>query len=287
MRTYVKALHEYEDDTNGLELLCNFVNMGKSNLVTQYCQGSIYLPSFILLKKLRERFLELVSVDKELDILFVRAIKCSKLFYSRTIALTKNTADKVPFEDLFKQTAQPIGQQLINLLFNIKYRIRLVRLRRQTNKRAKIINSLSKLGAVTVPLVRLINDGIYKLSLMQSAHHSLTKKLYYFIIGIILIGFWTIDSLCLDAVSIISTIIVNIIFCLAITILAINAPPIENFSYIDITGKNIVAYSYKLFFNNTSNKKMYNIFLLQYKDGPGQDARECIESARSKGAKVS
>ena len=125
MKSYFKALLEHEENHDSLDLLYKFIVIKNSDLSQKYCDGRAHLPSFFLLKKLRDKFTHLVEKDTELELLFANAIKCSKLFYAKTIKIIKST-DKQEnlFESLFEQEIHPLGQQLINLLVNIKYRIK-------------------------------------------------------------------------------------------------------------------------------------------------------------------
>lgn len=279
MKNYLGALQEYENSNNSFGLLCNFIAVKNSNLIKLYCNGEMHLPSFILLKKLQMKFLDLIDEDEELKMLFANAIKCSKLFYVQTIEIIKDTNNsEEKFEYTFAQKSQPLGQQLINLLLNIKYRIRMVRLRRQSPKKEGMMQWVDRLTTLATPLFNTVNNFVYKIKLIQSTHNSLTRKLYYLIIIMALIGFWAINSLFLNDISAISTTLINLVFCMAITVLAVAIHPVRHFGQIDITGKNIVAYKYKVFFNNLSNRKMYNIFTLQNTNDSGHTDGQGIES---------
>ena len=184
------------------------------------------------------------------------------------------------FEYTFVQKSQPLGQQLINLLLNIKYRIRMVRLRRQSPKKEGMMMQLvDRLTTLTTPLFNTVNNFVYKIKLIQSTHNSLTRKLYYLIVIMALIGFWAVNSLFLNDISAISTTLINFVFCIAITVIAVAIHPVRHFGRIDITGRNIVAYKYKVFFNNLSNRKMYNIFTLQNKNDSGHTDGQGVESS--------
>ena len=94
MKNYLGALQEYENSNNSFGLLCNFIAVKNSNLIKLYCDGEMHLPSFILLKKLQMKFLDLIDEDEELKMLFANAIKCSKLFYVQTIEIIKDTNNR-------------------------------------------------------------------------------------------------------------------------------------------------------------------------------------------------
>lgn len=56
--------------------------------------------------------------------------------------------------------------------------------------------------------------------------------------------------------------------------------PVGYFGKIDINGKDIVAYKYRIFFNSISNRKIYNIFALQQTNDTGQQSSQSIESSQ-------
>lgn len=279
MKKYLEALQKYENNNNSFELLCNFIAVKNSNLIKLYCNGKMHLPSFILLKNLRLKFTDLVNEDEELKILFSNAIKCSKLFYSQTINTIKTTNNSEHnFEDLFTEQSQPLGQRLINLLVNIKYRVRIARLKRQTNKKIGSISLINTCLNKLTPAIHSMHDYVYKIRLLQSTHNSLSRKIYYLIVTLTLTSFWLINSPLTSELSAIPTTIINLIFCAIITLLAMLTYPVCHFGLIDIDGKNIVAYKYQIFFNNLSNQKMYKIFTLQQTDGTGHTDNAAIES---------
>jgi hypothetical protein len=76
MKNYLEALQEYENSNNSFNLLCNFIAVKNSDLIKLYCDGKMHLPSFILLKKLYIKFLDLINEDKELENAFY---KCHKM----------------------------------------------------------------------------------------------------------------------------------------------------------------------------------------------------------------
>ena len=279
MRNHLKALQEYEASHNAFGMLCEFIAIKNSKLPSLYCDGSVHLPSFSLLKKLQTKFSNLVEEDDELRMLFTSAIECSKLFYLRTVSVIKTTNNQEDqFELKFKQEIHPLGQQLTNLLVNIKHRIKLVRVQRQKSHKNIVAKCMNKINYAVNPISALISNFIYKISLLQSSHHNLAKNLYYFTILVTLVSFWTTNFLFFNELSFRLVTVINALFCLTITMLAMVAYPVSNFGKIDINGRNIVAYRYKVFFNNMSNKKMYNIFALQNSNGYRQKLSESIES---------
>ena len=279
MKDYLEALQEYETNNNSFDLLCNFIAVKNTSLITLYCKGKLHLPSFMLLKKLHDKFEDLSNEDEELNLLFINAIKCSKLFYVQTInAINKTNRSEQKFEHLFSEQSQPLGQRLINLLVNIKYRICVARLKRQSPKKAGMWKFVSACYDHILPIIHIIHDCVYKIRLLQSTHNSISRKIYYLVVSVTLVSFWFIGSTLVHDLSIIEMLLLNSIYCAVITILATLTYPVCHFGLIDIDDKNIVAYTYQIFFNNLSNKKMYKIFALQQTDDTGQVKRVSIES---------
>jgi hypothetical protein len=239
------------------------------------------LPSFILLKRLHNKFEDLTNEDDELNLLFSNAIKCSKLFYLQTINTIKKTNNSEQnFEHLFTKQSQPLGQRLINLLVNIKYRIRVVQLKRQSPKKEGMLKLVGICSNIISPIYNIMHDVVYKIRLLQSTHNSLSRKIYYLAVILTLLSFWFTDSKLIQDLSIIEMLLLNFMYCAAITILATLTYPACHFGLIDIDGKNIVAYTYQIFFNNLSNQKMYKIFTLQRTDDTGQSKSVSIESTK-------
>jgi hypothetical protein len=275
MKNYLKALLEYEETNNSLDLLYNFFAFKKSDLINSYCEGEINLPSFILLKRLKEKYSVLTKNDKELDYLFESAIKCSKIFYVRTLKII--VIKDIKFENLFIQQIQPIGQQLINLLINIKFRIRLVRLKQASQKPRGMLRILEKIAIIIKPLRTMFSSILYKLSLFQAANHKYIPFIYittllFMTPILLLVEHYFINDLSLE------TSYLNVIFCLSVLISAILAYPMKRFGKMDIYGRDIVAYKYRVFFNNTLNKKMYQVFALEHSNISRQQISQSIDS---------
>lgn len=275
MKNYLKALLEYEETNNSFDLLYNFIAFRKSDLINAYCKGEINLPSFILLKKLKEKYGILAKNDKELSSLFESAIKCSKIFYARILKIIVIKDNK--FENLFIRQIQPIGQQLINLLINIKFRIRLVRLKQASPKPQGWLRILEKIAILTKPLRTMFSSVLYKLSLFQAANHKYIPFIYItsllFMTPVLLI----VEHYFINDLSI-ETSYINVIFCISVLISAILAYPMKRFGKIDIYGRDVVAYKYRVFFNNMLNKKMYQVFALEHSNISRQQISQGIDS---------
>ena len=225
------------------------------------------MPSFILLKALRGKYQALCDTDDELNNLFNSAINCSKLFYMKTIDLVENKSEvsEDKYEENFERIAQPLGQQLINLLTNIKYRIRIVRLRnsRPDNMHKKYISYYLYNFAALLrgPMTHLT----YRITLLTSSNQNIVKKSYYAAILGTIFTFWIFNYAFLNNISPISSAFLNVISGIAVVLLAIVSYPIGDFGKKDISGRNIVAYRYKVLLNNRKkNSKLLNIFTLQH-----------------------
>ncbi len=285
MRNCLRALQEYETNNNSFDLLCGFIGTKNSDLIDLYCSGKLHLPSFMLLKKFRLKFIDLVKEDEELNILFINVIKCSKLFYAQTIHCINqaNNSDK-SFERLFTKHSQPLGQRLISLLLNIKYRVRIARLKRQKAlTKQGVLKALSWFSRCIAPIFYIIHDCAYKIRLLQSAHNALSRKIYYIAVVMTMLGFWVTNSTLIEHFSPITIALINCTFCAAITALATLAYPVYDFELIDIDGKNVISYKYQAFFNSLSNRKMYKIFKLQYADDTRQIEDLPIDSPQYQG----
>jgi len=285
MKRYLKALQEYEENNDRFGMLCHYMAVRNSNLIKQYRDGVINLPSFMLLKKLHKKYSQLSKQDEELNNLFSNAIECSKLFYSRTMDLVDVSKRKrEEFGLVFSKEAQPLGQRLINILINIKFRIKVARLNRKSqfnNKFARILNLIT--GFVN-PVTCGINNILYKASLIQSAHHKQTKKLYHALVVGSVMSLLLINSLISTHLPDILMTAINIFLCLLVTTMSIIMYPGGDFGKIDISGKNIVAYKYKVFFNSLSNKKMHNIFTMQHAYDSGHELKQTVESSQCESA---
>ncbi len=276
MKLYIKALLDYEKNNNSFELLCNFIALKRSHLLSLYCDGKINLPSFILLKQLKENYSDLTRSDEELNSLFENAIECSKIFYSQTLKIIGT--ENIKFENLFSQQAQPIGQQLINLLVNIKFRVRLIRFNRKSSKKPGILHILQKITILINRLRTMFNVILYKVSLFQSTNYKYTPIIYVisvlFILSITVVtGHYFISNL-----SATQTTGLNITFGILIAITSILLYPVRHFGRTDINGKDVLAYKYRVFFNNMSNKKMYQVFVLQDSNISRQKMSQSIDS---------
>lgn len=281
MKNYLRAIQDYENSNNSLNLLCAFLNTADSDLINLHCSGKLHLPSFMLIKQVRTKFSDLTNEDKELKILFNNAIKCSKLFYSHTINnITVANNKNKNFEYLFSKNSQPLGQRLISLLLNIKYRIRVARIKRQRSlARQGLLKTFSMFSKITGQIFYLFSDLAYKARLLQSTHSNLSRKIYYLAVISTITGFWLINSNLSIHLSPLSIALINCAFCALITALATLAYPVYDFELIDIDGKNVIAYKYQAFFNSLSNKKLYKIFALQYDNDSRQTEDLGIESA--------
>ncbi|NRB11466.1 MAG: hypothetical protein HRU35_07665 [Rickettsiaceae bacterium] len=272
IKSYFRALLEYEEKEKSLELLKSYFLTKKTNLPKKYRQGKIYLPSFILIKKLRTEYAELVANDTELKQLFDNAIKTSKLFYLNLINLViSSNKNSVDFVKRFEQDIQVIGQKLTNLLVNIKYRIKLNSLCFKKKNSNELKSVFNKIPNLLINIFYFFYNMLYKLTVIHSKYPKFTKKLYYLATTTIIFFVWVINFIIFKNISTIPSAFIDIISSIVIIIVSILISPINNFGEIDISGKNIVAYNYKTFFNNYTNRKMVEVFTLQ---NPGANEEE-------------
>jgi hypothetical protein len=155
-----------------------------------------------------------------------------------------------------------------------------VQLKRQSPKKEGMLKLVGICSNIISPIYNIMHDVVYKIRLLQSTHNSLSRKIYYLAVILTLLSFWFTDSKLIQDLSIIEMLLLNFMYCAAITILATLTYPACHFGLIDIDGKNIVAYTYQIFFNNLSNQKMYKIFTLQRTDDTGQSKSVSIESTK-------
>jgi len=285
MKRYLKALQEYEENNGRLGMLCHYMSVRNSNLIKQYRDGVINLPSFMLLKKLHNKYSQLSKQDEELNNLFSNAIECSKLFYLRTMDLVDSSKRKrEKFELVFSKEAQPLGQRLINLLINIKFRIKVARLNRKSQFNNEFGRIFNRISAFINPVTCWINNILYKASLIQSSHHRQTKKLYHVVVIASVLSLLFINSLLSAKLPDILMTAINIFLCVLVTTMSVIMYPGGSFGKIDISGKNIVAYKYKVFFNNLSNKKLHNVFTMQHAYDSGHELQQGVESSQCENA---
>lgn len=262
---HLKSIKDYEKENNSLQTLNKFFLDSKSDTILSYCDGSLYLPSFMMLKQIQLKYDALCNQDSELNNLFLSAIQCSKLFYYNLINLSEcaEKLDSNKYEEEFERVVEPLGQQLINILNNIKYRIKIVKLKNariSLNSKSSIFYSLFTIFNI---IFSSINNFAYKWTLLVTMDHIFFRKAYYVIIATIIITIWIAGFMFFDDIAPISTAFINIISSISILLFAISSYPIGDFAKKDISGKNMVAYKYKLLLKKHFNKKLLNIFTLQ------------------------
>ncbi|GAB4169686.1 MAG: hypothetical protein Tsb006_7610 [Rickettsiaceae bacterium] len=275
MKHYLKALQEYEENNNCFKLLCDFMSLKRSDLIDLYCDGKLNLPSFILLKRLKEKYAELLIIDSELNALFTSAITYSKLFYSKAVTVIRNSsADSAELESLFAKQAQPAGQKLVDLLLHIKSRIRTAKLK--CKKEKNISNQMiSKRRITSTYTFKLLSHVFYKTNIFLSTNYKFTKILY----GIVLLSIlWVINTYLMTNILPLYTAFFNITYCLSMVVVLSLICPAWTFGKTDIHGRNVVAYKYRVFFNNISNKKMYYVFAMQNSNITRQNLGQSIDS---------
>lgn len=281
IKCYLKAIQYYEEQNSCFALLIDYLKDKKSTLPKLYCEGKIHLPSFMILRKIHYEYQKHSRMDHELNRLFESSIHCSKLFYSKLITLVvESRSSAYSFEKQFEQRIQPLGQQLINLITNIKYRIKLVELEKLKKESTGFITFAKKLPNLFKIVYSSLSNLVYKVTLLQSTHPSLAKKLYYFSITSVIILFWVVNFILLGhRIPPIASAFINIVSGLAVIVTAIILYPIGDFGKIDISGINVVAYKYKLFFNNYANLKMIGVFITQPHTSTRQSSFSKLDSS--------
>lgn len=266
MKKYLKSIGKLEKDQNSYGQMIDYFTDNKSTLSTRFCEGEIFLPSFMLLKELKNTYGDLCDADQELNNLFNSAIYYSKVFYLKTIHLVENESltGQNNYEQEFEQFTQPLGQRLVNLLANIKYRIKIIRLQDSSDGANKewLWSRLSH--SFFCKVLGVIANFQYMMTLVTSSNHSMMRKFYYIIMSSAIMAFWGYNYLFLNDISFTSSVFLGIVSGVAVTLIAIISYPIGDFGKKDISGKNIVAYKYKALLNNISNDKLIRVFTLQH-----------------------
>jgi hypothetical protein len=116
-----------------------------------------------------------------------------------------------------------------------------------------------------IMLVRLVlNSSLYKLSLFHTATIKYTNIVYImgllFMLFILLIA----NNYLINDLPAIETTWLNIALCIVITISSMLFYPFRHFTRTNINGQDVIAYKYRLFFNNASNKKIHKVFVLKH-----------------------
>lgn len=90
------------------------------------------------------------------------------------------------------------------------------------------------------------------------------------------------NSLFYQQFSFTSVVTLNTLLCSILGTAAVIMHPGGDFEKIDISGKNMIAYKYRAFFNNIANKKMHNIFIMQHAHESGHKLNQNVESVSTK-----
>lgn len=262
---YLYILSEYEEENKMLSLLRDYLIGCKSNLIKLYSSGEVYLPSAILFDKL---FLELecfIKKNNKIADAISEAKQNSQRFYSRLIRLiTESKHFNVDFEAEFQNKIQIFGQKVINCLKHIKNQIHIFKLQRNcTMEHENIYTShiryLKKNNVLKKNYIKFISQ----LSILSLNDYKATQKILYITIITLLTSLLIINFvLVYDKYSILG-IVINVILGISLALFAIYTYPVGEFGFIDISGRNLVAYKYKVFFNYYYNNKMIKVFDMQ------------------------
>ena len=271
-------MSNYEIKNNSLQLLLQILSKNH-DLTKKYCNGELYLPSFITIKKAKNYYLEYCKEDKELDQLFVMAINYSKLFYVKLFRLIQEKNIQYQYETLFESRAEPFGQKLVNTITNIRLRIKMIKSAKIKSLEKARVKNVFSLFTVKNQLTKLINLTMYKLSLYLSINQKVTKILYYFsatcLICLVLYISFVLNH---NDLSIFDRFISSF-FAIVILLVTIFSYPLNDFALRDISGKNIVAYRYKTLLNYSKNHKLVDLFTMQHM---GDDTFSSKSSTMSK-----
>jgi hypothetical protein len=264
-KKYLIAIKKHEDDSGVFELVKNYIDGHNNAIIKDICRGEIYLPSFVLWKKIKQDYSNLTDKDEELQRLFEEAIGYSKLYYLRAVAgidlqqksLNKKRNQANSFEKYFQAEVKPLGQHLVNLIVNIKYRIIVVKNNHTIKCTSSNIFNLFKMQSV------IKNSILYTINFFYLNNYVLAKRIYYGTMALLALCFWLIDFSMLDNVSASLYIIINIIFAILSIIIIKYSKPAEEFGTLDISGRDEVTHKYKAFLNNCMNSKMMKVFSMK------------------------
>ncbi len=266
---YLKAIEDYEKTNQHLGLLISYLNNVRTDLPTLYCEGKIYLTSYMLIKKLYSELSIIASTDNEFHNLLRESINCSKLFYSQLLELIKQSHNNtINFELEFEHKIQPLGQKFINLLKSIKFRLLIIKTKSENLQGSPSIYdyiSLKRIKEVwkqkKYALYQNIYYLIYKTSLVQVFNHTIFKKAYYFTTLMLIAFSWVVNFTVIPG-DVYTSMLLSIIMSIVLIVFAIISYPVSDFGKIDISGKNFIAYKYKAFLNNLADSKLLQIFTI-------------------------
>lgn len=268
MKKYLQAIQDYERNQKLYQRLQQYLSGGSMSLIKQFREGGVNLPSASLLKKLYQKYIDFCLLDRGLDDLFSKIVICAKLFYFKTINLSKNkTLSRKQFEKKFAIFIQPLGQKIINYLLAMRLRIKLIL--KNNHILVNTSNDKQKLKLVK----SFSNQLVHRLSLSQIQHKSVIYYGYYSLFIIIFAAIIVLNYLLANLLSQEIRIMFDLFIFGILAIFAVITYPSNNFGKIDISGKNITAYRYKLFFNNLTQY----IFTQRYFDQAGHKHEPALE----------
>lgn len=257
-KNHLKAITSHEEETGVFDIMISYLMNDNNLLIKQICEGEVFIPSFILLKELQQYYSALYHDDHEIDRIFDNLIECSKIFYYN-LTENNNITNLNKYQHVFEKKIQPLGQQIIDLLVNLKYRIHLIDYYRDS------LLSLKNKDNIIRRSFYNLNQVLYKITLMRLLYHKMTKKLYYLLICFLFVVFWLVDFNAFSKASIALYMFINIMLGVGLIILTVVSNPLGDFGTKDIDGKSIVAYKYKTFLNNQNNKKLLKVVAMQDK----------------------
>lgn len=254
-KNYLKIIQASEDKSDAFTEVLKYLLTNNNILLHNYYQGTSALPSFMLLKKLRNQlaYKSLLKTDIALNKYFDTIIILAKKFYYNLIRiLHEHKTNTREFANHFEISAQPFGEQIINILISIKYEIRSLGIYSKVD--SIITNSLfnNKWFDSIYKKTATIKSRVFAL---RSISSQVIDRLYIFSIIIIIVGAFLLhhkfDSW---ASKTYYSLYIDLMIGLSIIIAAISLYPFNSFGSVDIFGKNRVIYQYKMLFKTIKHR---------------------------------
>lgn len=261
MKTYLKALYKREKDTKVVKSLQDFITSKSNKLIDSYCKGELLLPSSIALKELKLKLPSFIQFESSVAKIFNKMIKDSRLFYYNLLKILDNTDNNSKFEKKFNNELQPYGQKIVNNLMILKKKVKILKLLNQESspKNYNINYSITNIFIkIKNKFIKPVGKFIFsKMPSMLS--YFIIEYSYIILLPILFLIYFTLNHKLTDDIDNIPTSLFDILFFILLSTIAIITYPIKSFVNKSINGTNSLAYTYRGFFNNISNKKMHDI----------------------------
>ncbi|KAF8818665.1 hypothetical protein [Rickettsia endosymbiont of Cardiosporidium cionae] len=261
MERYIAAIHKKEIQSGMRKVVREYIFNKNSDLLRTYCDGKNYLPSFVLLKQIKEKLKFFVLHDTILGKLVNQSIKLSEKFYYNLINLNDKPSHirGVISNNNHIEQLQKYGQDLLYTLVMIKQRLKIIKitLRIQNSKtQGKILKNQSKINHLVKYFTIIL---YYKISELQFIYPFLINIAYNLMIlcmmsAISLIIYYTLFHLIHTAFLLLISLICNTLIVIASMIYS----PIYNFDNKDIFGNNIAIHKHFIFVNNYVKRHLFD-----------------------------